>query len=103
MPKRNITKYTDRYIGKKVLNYLETSGYKDIQLYYSISDTINKSKEEKIKFFERSIAFRRANEKDNITLEVKNTMDNLLNKMKEKFEDENFFYTMAVLYYIATK
>ena len=103
MPKRNNTKYTDRYIGKKVLNYLETSGYKDIKLYYSINDTINKSKEEKIKFFERSIAFRRANEKDNITLEVKNTMDNLLNKMRNKFEDEKFFYTMAVLYYTATK
>lgn len=103
MPKRNNTKYTDRYIGKKVLNYLETGGYKDIKLYYSINDTINKSKEEKIKFFERSIAFRRANEKDNITLGVKNTMDNLLNKMRNKFEDEKFFYTMAVLYYTATK
>ena len=103
MPKRDITKYTDRYIGKKVLNYLETCGYKNIKLYYSISDTINKNKEEKIKLFERSLAFRRTNENDDITLETKKKMDYLLNKMAKKFEDENFFYSMAVLYYTATK
>ena len=34
---------------------------------------------------------------------VKNEMNELLNKMSKKFEDDNFYYTMSVLYYIAKK
>ena len=43
MRMQDITKYTDRYVGKKVYSYLKEIGYSDIQLYHNITDTVNKS------------------------------------------------------------
>ena len=103
MPKKSITKFTDRYIGKKVYNYLKNSKYNDIHLYYNVSDTIGKSLEERIKLFESTIYFRNANNIHLIDDKIKNEMNELLNKLRKKFEDENFYYTMSVLYYIAKK
>ena len=103
MKKQNITKFTDRYIGKKVKNYLSTNGYKNIKLYYSITDTVEKSRDERLKLFENSINFRSANNKNNISQDVINKMNDLLNKFKKKFEDDTFYYTMTVFYYIANK
>lgn len=40
---------TDRRIGKKVYNYLKNAGYNNIQLYYNVTDTVNKSLEERKK------------------------------------------------------
>ena len=103
MKKQNITRFTDRYIGKKVYSYLKNAEYNDINLYYNVTDTINKSLKERIKLFESSIYFRNANNKSNIDDNVKNEIDELLNKMNKKFEDNDFYYTMSVLYYIAKK
>lgn len=103
MRKSSITRYTDRYIGKKVYNYLSESQYNDINLYYSITDTIGKTEEEKEKLFESSIAFRTGKDKENVSDEIKGKMELLLNKMKETFKQEGFYYTMSVLYYIARK
>ena len=103
MKKQNITKYTDRYIGKKVFNYLVQNNYNNIKLYYSVDDTIGKTLEQRLKFFDSSIGFRSTMNKKNISEEVKNEMEELLNELKEKFKKENFYYTMTVLYYIASK
>jgi len=103
MRKSSITKYTDRYIGKKVYNYLSQSQYSDINLYYSITDTVGKTEEEKEKLFESSIAFRSGKGKENVPEEIKEKMEVLLNKMRETFNQEGFYYTMSVLYYIARK
>lgn len=103
MRKQNITKYTDRYIGKKVKTYLSENDYKNIKLYYSITDTIEKNREQRLKLFESSIAFRSDKNKSNISEEVKKQIDELLDKLKKKFEDDNFYYTMTVLYYVASK
>lgn len=103
MKKQNITKFTDRYIGKKVYKYLKDARYNNIQLYYNITDTIGKSLEERRKLFESSIYYRNANGKSEIDDNIKNKMNELLNKMSKKFEDDNFYYTMSVLYYIARK
>ena len=101
--KQNTTKFTDRYVGKKVYTYLRNVGYNDIQLYYNVIDTVNKSLEERQRLFETSIFFRNANDKSNINDEVKYKMEELLNKMRKRFEDEKFYYAMSVLYYIARK
>ena len=101
MRKQNTTKYTDRYIGKKVYNYLRDAGYSDIQLYYNVTDTVNKSLEERKNLFKSSIYFRNANNKTNVEDKVQQEMEELLNKMSKKFENNNFYYTMSVLYYIA--
>lgn len=101
--KQNITKYTDRYTGKKIYSYLVENNYHNITLYHSISDTIGKTREQRLSFFDESIGFRSAINKKNISEEIKNEMKNLLNELKNKFEKENFYYTMIVLYYIASK
>lgn len=103
MKKQDITKFTDRYIGKKVKTYLSENGYKNIKLYYSITDTVGKNNIERLKLFESTIAFRRVKNKANISEYIVNEMDNLLDKLKKKFEDDKFYYTMTVLYYIANK
>lgn len=103
MKKQDITKYTDRYIGKKVYNYLVESDYNNIKLYYSISDTIGKTQEQRLSFFDSSIGFRSAINKKDVSEKVKNKMEELLNELKKEFEKEEFYYTMTVLYYIASK
>lgn len=103
MIKQDVTKYTDRYIGKKVYNYLAQNNYNNIKLYYSISDTIGKTLEQRLNFFDSSIGFRSAINKDNVSEKVKNEMEELLSELKKEFKQEDFYYTMAVLYYIATK
>lgn len=103
MKKQSITKYTDRYIGKKVYNYLIEDGYNNIKLYYSISDTIGKTLEQRLNLFDNSIGFRSAINKDNISEKVKNKMEELLSELRKEFEKEEFYYTMTVLYYIASK
>lgn len=103
MRMQDITKYTDRYVGKKVYSYLKEIGYSDIRLYHNITDTVNKSLDERKKLFTSSIYFRNANDKKNISDDVKKEMSELLDKLLLKFEDEKFYYTMSVLYYIARK
>lgn len=103
MINQNITKYTDRYIGKKVYNYLIKNDYKSIQLFYSITDTIGKSLEERLVLFENSIAFRSPNNKNNIKEETRNKMNELLTELKNNFSKDDFYYVMAVLYYVARK
>ena len=103
MRKQNTTKYTDRYIGKKVNTYLKESGYNNVQLYYYINDTINKTIEEKEDMFKTTISFRSAEGKTNIDEETKNKMNSYLAKLKNIFMDDNFYYSMTVLYYIAIK
>ena len=71
MKSQTTTRYTDRYIGKKVNSYLKEAGYSDINLYYYINDTINKTKEERENLFKTSILFRTAEGKDNIDEEIK--------------------------------
>ena len=102
MVKQDITKYTDRYIGKKVYKYLVQNNYKDIKLYYSVSDTIGKTLEQRLKFFDSSIGFRSAINKSNVSEKVKNEMEELLRNLKKEFEKEDFYYTMTFLYYIAS-
>lgn len=103
MKKQNITKFTDRYIGKKVYSYLAQNNYNNIKLYYSINDTIGKTAEQRLKFFDSSIGFRSATNKKNISEQVKNEMEKLLKELKAEFEKEDFYYTMTILYYIANK
>ena len=103
MKKQDITKYTDRYIGKKVYNYLMESDYNNIKLYYSISDTIGKTSEQRLSLFDSSIGFRSAINRKGVSEKVKNKMEELLNELKKEFEKEEFYYTMTVLYYIASK
>ena len=80
---KNITKYTDRYIGKKVYNYLVKSNYNHIKLYYSISDTIGKRREQRLSFFDSSTEFSSAINKKNVSEKVKNKMEDLLNELKK--------------------
>ena len=103
MKKQNITKYTDRYIGKKVYNYLIKSNYNNIKSYYSISDTIGKTIEQRLSLFDSSIGFRGAINKKNISEKVKIEMEDLLNELRNEFKKEELYYTMTVIYYIASK
>ena len=103
MVNQNITKNTDRYIGKKVYSYLNNNKFKNIKLFYSVSDTIGKTLEQKIQMFDSSIAYRSADNKNNIPDKIKNEMNNLLDKLRNQFKKEEFYYTMTALYYIANK
>ena len=100
--KQNITKFTDRYIGKKVYSYLSDNNHKNIKLYYSITDTIGKTREQKLKLFDSSISFRNANN-SNVSPEFKEEMNILLAKLRKEFEKDNFYYTRSVFYYTASK
>lgn len=103
MINQNVTKNTDRYIGKKVYGYLNNSKFKNIKLFYSISDTVGKNLEQKMQLFNSSIAFRSAINRKNISDKTKTEMKSLLDKLKNQFSKEEFYYTMSVLYYIANK
>ena len=103
MNKQNTTKYTDRYIGKKVNTYLKESGYSKIQLYYNINDTVNKTREEKENMFKAAVSFRTAEGKNNIDEETIIKMNTYLEKFKSIFVNDNFYYSMAILYYIVKK
>lgn len=103
MRKQTTTKFTDRYIGKKVNSYLIQTGYSNIKLYYYINDTINKTKEEKENLFKTTISFRTAEGKRDIDEETKIKMNSYLEKLKEKFSDDEFYYSMTILYYIVKK
>lgn len=103
MINQNVTKNTDRYIGKKVYGYLNNSKFKNIKLFYSISDTVGKTLEQKMQLFNSSIAFRSAINRKNISDKTKTEMKSLLDKLKNQFSKEEFYYTMSVLYYIANK
>lgn len=103
MRKQTTTKFTDRYIGKKVNSYLIQTGYSNIKLYYYINDTINKTKEEKETLFKTTISFRTAEEKRDIDEETRIKMNSYLEKLKEKFSDDEFYYSMTILYYIVKK
>ncbi|MDD3187350.1 MAG: methyltransferase domain-containing protein [Bacilli bacterium] len=98
-----LTKFTDRYIGKKTYNFLKVAGFSNITLKHIITDTIGKNKEEKIDLFNTSIAFRSAANRNNVDENIKKELEYLLNKLKLKFEDENFYYSMTVLYFIVKK
>ena len=103
MKKQCITKYTDRYIGKKVYSYLVESEYNNIKLFYSVSDTIGKTIEDRLMIFDNSIGFRSAKDKERVSEKVKNEMEELLSEFRKEFEKEEIYYTMTVLYYIASK
>ena len=90
MINQNITKNTDRYIGKKVYSYLNNNKFKNIKLFYSVSDTIGKTLEQKIQMFDSSIAYRSADNKNNIPDKIKNEMNNLLDKLRNQFKKEEF-------------
>ena len=66
-------------------SYLKEIGYSDIQLYHNITDTVNKSLDERKKLFTSSIYFRNANDKKNISDDVKKEMSELLDKLLLKF------------------
>lgn len=68
-----------------------------------IIDTIEKTLEQRLKPFGDSIAFRSAEDKNNISEEIKNKMNYLLDELRKLFEKDNFYYTITVMYYIANK
>jgi len=103
MRKQTTTKFTDRYIGKKVNSYLIQTGYSNIKLYYHINDTVNKTKEEKESLFNLSISFRTAEGKNDIDEETRTKMNSYLEKLKTKFSEDEFYYSMTILYYIVKK
>ncbi len=53
--------------------------------------------------FKTTISFRSAEGKTNIDEETKNKMNSYLEKLKNIFMDDNIYYSMTVLYYIAIK
>ena len=103
MKKQNITKYTDRYIGKKIYKYLVESKYNNIRLYYSVNDTVGKTIEERLNIFDNSIGFRSAKNKENISEKVKEEMEKFLGEFRKEFEKEETYYTMTIMYYIAKR
>ena len=66
MKKQDITKYMDRYIGKKVDHYLVQNNYNNIKLYDLISDAIRKTLAQKLNYYDISIGFRNTVNKRNL-------------------------------------
>ena len=98
----------DRQNGRKLFHQLYQAGFKDIKLHYSVFDTCECSKEEKMSYFKIGFNFRKLRleeikrlNPDNIAIQNEVAWQlEAINKIKEMFLKDDFWYSNVL--YIAT-
>ncbi len=101
----------DRFIGRKMFHYLESTGYKDTRVFGSFINTSQMDYDErmalyKMRFSLRTMYYKRALEKDPFNLEVKNELEWMtfaLDKLQEVFGSPSFWFGETMLISVARK
>lgn len=102
-----IIKSSDRDIGRKLYSYLSELGYENIEVLYSVNDTVNKSRKEKEWLFTMGFAFRMnriksiydENPGNEFLRKELQWLETALDKLKISFFSMNFCYSVRA--YIA--
>ena len=98
-------KMSDRFHGRKFFSYLINSGFSDINMFYGVQDTIDKTPEEKDFLFQYYFSFRKdytmrqLNEEPNNAIYIKhhNKMKELLLELEDRFLRTDFYYLVMTL------
>ena len=101
----------DRFIGRKLVHYLESTGYKDVQLFGTFINTAGMDFDErmalyKMRFSLRTMYYKKALEKDPFNLDIKNElewMNYALDKLQEIFGTSSFWFGETMLVSVGRK
>ena len=101
----------DRFIGRKMFHYLQSTGYKEMQVFGSFINTADMDYDErmalyKMRFSLRTMYYKRALEKDPYNATIKNElewMEFALDKLQEVFGTPSFWYGETLLISVARK
>lgn len=101
----------DRFIGRKMYHYLESTGYKNIRVFGTFINTADMSYDErmdlyKMRFSLRTMYYKKALEKDPYNLDVQNELEWMtyaLDKLQEVFGAPSFWYGETMLVSVARK
>ena len=101
----------DRFIGRKMFHYLQSTGYKEMQVFGSFINTATMDYDErmalyKMRFSLRTMYYKRALEKDPYNLDIKNELEWMtyaLDKLQEVFGTPSFWYGETLLVSVAKK
>ncbi len=101
----------DRFIGRKMFHYLESTGYKDIQVFGTFINTAQMDYDERIALYKmrfslRTMYYKKELEKDPFNIEVKNElewMNYALDKLQEVFGSSSFWFGETMLVSVAKK
>lgn len=101
----------DRFIGRKMFHYLESTGYKDIHVFGNFINTSDMNYDErmelyKMRFSLRTMYYKKALEKDPFNMDVKNELEWMtfaLEKLQEVFGSPSFWFGETMLVSVARK
>lgn len=101
----------DRFIGRKMFHYLESTGYKQINVFGSFINTSQMDYDErmalyKMRFSLRTMYYKKALEKDPYNIELKNELEWMtyaLDKLQEVFGSSSFWFGETMLVSVARK
>ncbi len=101
----------DRFIGRKMYYYLETTGYKNVRVFGNFINTSQMNYDErmalyKMRFSLRTMYYKKALEKDSYNMEAKNDLEWMtyaLDKLQEVFGSPSFWFGETMLVSVATK
>ena len=101
----------DRFIGRKMFHYLESTGYKDIHVFGTFIDTAQMDYDERIALYKmrfslRTMYYKKELEKDPFNIAVKNELEWMtyaLDKLQEVFGSPSFWFGETMLVSVAKK
>ncbi|MBO5712941.1 MAG: methyltransferase domain-containing protein, partial [Clostridia bacterium] len=101
----------DRFIGRKLYHYLETTGYKDCRVFGTFITSAGMDYDErmalyKMRFSLRTMYYKKALEKDPYNINAKNDLEWMtyaLDKLEEVFGSPSFWYGETMLCAVAKK
>ncbi|MBR5439666.1 MAG: methyltransferase domain-containing protein [Clostridia bacterium] len=101
----------DRFIGRKMPYFLETTGYKDVKMFGTFITTSGMDYDERINLYKmrfslRTMYYKKALEKDPYSIEAKNELEWMtyaLDKLQEVFGSPAFWYGETMLVSVAKK
>ncbi len=101
----------DRFIGRKMFHYLESTGYKDIRVFGTFINTSDMDYDERIALYKmrfslRTMYYKKELEKDPYNLGVKNELEWMtyaLDKLQEVFGTPSFWFGETMLVSVAKK
>lgn len=101
----------DRFLGRKMFHFLESTGYKNIRVFGTFINTTDMDYDErmalyKMRFSLRTMYYKKALEKDPFNIDVKNElewMNYALDKLQEIFGSPSFWFGETMLVSVAKK
>ncbi len=101
----------DRFIGRKMYHYLESTGYKDVRVFGTFIDTSTMDYDQRIALYKmrfslRTMYYKKALEKDPYNINAKNELEWMtyaLDKLQEVFGSPSFWFGETMLVSVAKK